>query len=89
MTIPKHVLWWVDDLPTLAKAQADDLKIDTGDDLPTRIRVWSSRVTVADGDGVSLSVELYDDGTWREVYDDTAESWIRQAIKWHEDHEES
>ena len=51
----------LEELPTLAQGQADDLKIDTG-----KIRVWLSRV-----DG-SVSIEAYDEktGKWELASED-------------------
>ena len=49
------------ELPTLAVGQADDLKIDTGDE-----RIWLSRCGVADGMPTenTIFVERLIDGRW-------------------------
>ena len=49
-------------LPTLAVGQADDLKIDKGN-----MRVWLSRMTVADGMPYNnqVNIERYINNSWR------------------------
>ncbi len=49
-------------LPTLCVGQADDLKIDTGEE-----RVWLSRMTPADGEVYRVHVERLLDGMWTVV----------------------
>lgn len=53
------------DLPTITTSQTDDLKIQVGN----RARIWSSRMTPADGARMSgeVTVEILgEDGTWNE-----------------------
>jgi hypothetical protein len=51
-------------MPTLSQGQADDLKIDTGDQ-----RVWLSRMTAEDGEPYDnrVTIERFVDGSWVEV----------------------
>lgn len=54
------------ELPTLARGQADDLKVDDGE-----YRVWLSRCGLADGMPVEHSVmveRLNEQGQWRVVW---------------------
>lgn len=52
-------------LPTLSQGQADDLKVDDGDG----IRIWLSRVGIADGERCDnlVTIEEYRDRRWVEV----------------------
>lgn len=62
------------DLPTIRQGQADDLKIETAD-----LRVWRSRMTVADGMAVdnAISVERLINGVWILVHDDEVRAYER------------
>jgi hypothetical protein len=51
-------------MPTITQGQADDLKIDNGDE-----RVWLSRCTTEDGEPYDnrVTIERLIDGSWQEV----------------------
>ena len=55
---------YLDNLPTLCEGHMDDLKVDTGD-----MRVWLSRMTIADGAPFNngVTIERLIDGRWVEV----------------------
>jgi hypothetical protein len=46
-------------MPTMHHGQDADLKIDTGS-----VRVWSSNMTIADGETEPVQVEELTDGKW-------------------------
>ena len=46
-------------MPTIHSGQYADLKIDTGD-----LRIWVSRMTIADGELDPVQVERLEDGRW-------------------------
>lgn len=46
-------------LPTLSQGHTADLKIDTG-----TLRVWLSRMTIADGELEPVQIERLRDGRW-------------------------
>ena len=58
-----HTAAELEDLPTLAQGQADDLKIEDGD-----YRVWLSRCTIEDGEPFNdaITVEVCINGSWIE-----------------------
>lgn len=60
----RYTLKELESMPTLSVGQADDLKVDTGDN-----RVWLARTTVADGEPYNnkVTVEQYINGRWVEV----------------------
>jgi CDGSH-type Zn-finger protein len=65
---PEHnsyALAELEDLPTLAQGQADNLKIDTGE-----ARVWLCRCGVEDGMPYdnAVTVEVLDNGRWVESH---------------------
>lgn len=78
--LPGEVLKWVEDLPTITVSQDEDLKIDTG-----VVRVWSSRGSIASGNGVLLSVEVMVGGRYPWVTvpgGEGADELITSAIDW-------
>lgn len=74
MRVDPEVLRWLEDQPTLATGQADDLKVEVvfGENAEhASVRIWLARTGVADGESINnnVSIEVFDrnNGVWTEM----------------------